>query len=31
LCGYLFKSIRDVEKDIPDHDADKKEEASSAS
>jgi hypothetical protein len=31
LCGYLFKSIRDVEKDIPDHDADKKEEAPSAS
>jgi hypothetical protein len=27
LCGYLFKSIRDVEKDIPDHDAEKKDES----
>jgi hypothetical protein len=26
LTGYAFKSVRDVEKDIPDHDAIKKEE-----
>lgn len=31
LSGYAFKSVRDVEKDIPDHDAEKKENASSGS